>query len=215
MAATGLVLTMLAGCTSSSAPPQITTATSTTVVIASPTPLPSPTRSSPPASASISRSARPSASPSSAAPVLDATSKAWFSGVCLGQKALQKLASPKTSGTVAQLQAQVVSAYQALSASAATTAITLAGLAAPTVPEGSTAKLVRVGVFRAIAAGYAAGATTIKNSHPTTTAELNTAVNQVEAGIQAAVGKIAADAPAYPEGYAELVLALPACSGLS
>ena len=151
----------------------------------------------------------------STAPVLDATSKAWFSAVCTGQKDLQKLASPKTSGTVAQLQAQVVAAYQGLSASAATTAITLAGLAAPTVAEGSAAKLVRVGVFRAVAAGYSAAATTIENSRPTTTAQLNAAVNQVEAGIQAAVAKIAAGAPAYPDGYSELVLALPACSGLS
>ena len=212
-----LVVTLTAGCTSTSVPTE--TDTSTTVVIASPSSSPSPSSapiSSPAASLSptASSSVQPSVSASSP-PTLDAAGKAWFSAECTGQKDLQKLASPKTSGTVSELQAQVEAAYLALSASAARTAKTLTTLPAPSMPQGSKVQQVRAAVFQAISVGYGQGATIIKNTPFTTTAELNAAVEKIEAGIQSTVGKVAATAPTYPDGYSALIFALPACSGLS
>ena len=213
------MVTLTAGCTSTSVPSA--TDTSTTVVVASPSLSPSSAPVSTPAStpaSSVSPTASPLVQPSvsaSAAPALDAASKAWFSAGCTGQKDLQKLASPKTSGTVSELQAQVAAAYLALSASAARTAKTLKTLPAPSMPQGSKVQQVRAAVFQAISVGYGQGATIIKNTPFTTTAELNAAVEKIEAGIQSTVGKVAATAPKYPDGYSALILALPACSGLS
>jgi hypothetical protein len=214
--------TLAAGCTDPISPspssPSVSTAGSTGVVASSGSTGTSPTTATNTAAGITTPSRGISAStssPTSSSPVIfDAATATWFSAVCTGQKDLEKYASPSTTGTLDQAKATIAGAYTNLSRSASRTAVLLAGLKAPAVPDGATSKRLRIALFQAVAKGYGDGATSIAAAKPASAGDLKKAVDKVEATVKASVTAATAGAAALPPADQDAVKKLPACAGV-
>ena len=182
--------------------------------ITTPSTLPSTSDSSTSSSGSSSTT---SSSSSSAGPggKLDPATVTWFTNGCTIQKQLRALASPKTSGDLANVQKQVSEAYAKLSAAGAAGKAKLSSTPPPAVPGGDKFKAGQLARMQAISDGYGRGSKTIAAGSYASAAELKAAIDKVESGVSAGVDKAVAQGPALPDDVKAKVKALPACVGVN